>query len=436
MITVIGGGLAGCEAAWVIAEAGLDVLLYEMRPGVQTPAHTGGLLAELVCSNSLKSEDPDSASGVLKSEMRALGSLVLQAAQKHRVPAGLNLSVDREEFAREVTDRIQAHPRIRLKREVVLKVPQEGIVVLASGPLTHPDLEKDLASRLGRENLFFFDAVAPIVTEESLDLGVAFKASRYGKGEADYLNCPMDQAQYQAFILALTTARRHPVPEFDKGKLFEGCLPLEEMADRGEDTLRFGPLKPVGLKDPSTGKRPYACLQLRRENAAGSLYNLVGFQTRLEGDEQKRVFRLIPGLQKAEFTRLGRLHRNTFINAPELLRDGCQWKADGRVFFAGQVAGVEGYLESAAFGILAGLNAARQAKGQPLAVPPRNTVMGSLAWYLQEADPRYFQPMNANWGLVEPAEAPPGKRKAGKKERYAGYSERARMEFGEWLKTL
>jgi methylenetetrahydrofolate--tRNA-(uracil-5-)-methyltransferase len=436
-LTIIGGGLAGCEAAWQAAQRGLDVELYEMRPSTGTEAHTGGGLAELVCSNSLKSEAPGSAPQQLKAELKALGSLALSAAEASRVPAGLNLSVDRARFSAAIEAALQGTGRVRLRRQRLDSLPAARPLIVASGPLTHAGLAQELGRLLGQGQLYFYDAIAPIVMAHSIDLGHAFAASRWGKGEPDYLNCPLDQAQYAAFIAALRGAERVPFHGQEQARHFEGCMPIEDLADRGDETLRFGPMKPVGLIDPATGRRPYACVQLRKETAAGDNYNLVGFQTRMKYGEQARVLRLIPGLAQAEFARFGSLHRNTFINAPALLGLGGQARGLPGVFFAGQVTGVEGYLESAASGLMAGINAARLLSGRPLLAPPRNSMMGSLAHYLAQADPRHFQPINANWGLVEPmgATAAPGAKpsKPGKQERALAYAERGRAEFQAWL---
>lgn len=436
-VTIIGAGLAGCEAAWQAARRGLEVELYEMRPATRTEAHTGGGLAELVCSNSLKSEAPYSAPQQLKQELEALGSLILEAARACRVPSGLNLSVDRARFSARVEQALAGEPRIRVLRQRVDSLPAARPLIVASGPLTHASLAQDLGRSLGQEQLYFYDAIAPIVLASSIDRGKAFAAARWGKGEPDYLNCPLDAAQYAAFLAALRGAERVPFHGQEQARHFEGCMPIEDLADRGDETLRFGPMKPVGLTDPATGRRPFACVQLRKETAAGDNYNLVGFQTRMKYGEQARVLRLIPGLEQAEFARFGSLHRNTFINAPALLGPGGQARMSPGLFFAGQITGMEGYLESAASGLLAGINAARLLAGQPPAVPPRESMLGALAHYLAQADPRYFQPMNANWGLMEPLAAGPlgshGKPvKLGKQERYQAYAERGWSAFTHW----
>lgn len=428
-LTVIGGGLAGCEAAAAAARQGVKVRLIEMRPRVKTPAHQTGDLAELVCSNSLKSLEALSAPWLLKWEMLRLKSLVIPAAFEARVAAGSNLSVDRALFSAAVQRALAAEPNIELLRDEAAELPKDGAVIVATGPLTSEALAKSLVGLLGGEHLFFFDAIAPIVTAESLDRAHCFDASRWGRGGADYVNCPLSKTEYEAFIAALGKAEKHPPHGFEEGKYFEGCLPIEEMARRGPETLRFGPMKPVGLTDPHTGQRPYACVQLRRENAAGSLFNLVGFQTQLKWGEQEKLLRMIPALRQAEFARFGSLHRNTFISAPTHLHGGVQLKKEPRIFFAGQITGVEGYSESAASGQVAGLNAARFLKGEPLAFPPRNTMMGSLAHYLSATDPGHFQPINAMWGLVEPL---PSVKKESKYMRFLKYRDRAKREFEAW----
>jgi methylenetetrahydrofolate--tRNA-(uracil-5-)-methyltransferase len=432
-VNVIGGGLAGCEAACAAARLGAEVVLHEMRPGTGTPAHTGSGLAELVCSNSLKSLEPLSAPWLLKREMLRLGSVTLPAAFASRVPAGVNLSVDRALFSAAVEASLLANPGIRVERGRVDAIGAEGVWIVATGPLTAEALAGDLQKRLGSDHLFFFDAIAPIVTAESLDRDHCWEASRWGRGGADYINCPLDQAGYEAFVAALLAAEKHRPHGFEEGHYFEGCLPIEETARRGADTLRFGPMKPVGLTDPKTGRRPYACLQLRRENAAGSLYNLVGFQTQLKWGDQERLLRTIPALAKAEFVRFGSLHRNTYVSAPVHLDHGVQLKGEPRVFLAGQITGVEGYVESAASGILAGLNAVRHLQGKPAVAPPRNTMMGALANYLTATEARHFQPINAMWGLVEPVELGG---KAAKHQRFLAYRERAIKDFEAWAGRL
>ncbi len=404
-LVVVGGGLAGSEAAWQAAQRGVDVTLYEMRPARTTPAHVTDCLAELVCSNSLGSNLEDRAPGLLKAELRRLGSLILACADGTAVPAGGALAVGREAFAQAVTERIAGHRRIQVRREELLTLP-EGPAVVATGPLTSDALADDIAAFAGQEHLYFYDAMAPIVTFESIDMGVAFRASRYGRGddqiEGDYINCPMNQDQYEAFVDALLGAERIPLRRFEAEdrRFFEACLPVEVLAARGRQALAFGPLKPVGLVDPRTGQRPYAVVQLRQDNLAATLYNLVGFQTNLTWGEQERVFRMIPGLERAEFVRLGQMHRNTFLNSPRLLRPTLQARTREDLFFAGQITGTEGYVGSAASGLVAGLNAARLVQGQaPLVFPP-TTMLGALCHYVTHADPEAFQPMKANFGLL------------------------------------
>jgi len=398
-ITVVGAGLAGSEAAWQIAEAGVPVKLYEMRPKQQTPAHHTDKFAELVCSNSLRANSLTNAVGVLKEEMRRLDSLIIAAADKCAVPAGGALAVDRHEFAGYVTDAIRTHPLIDVMTDEVTEIP-DGITVIATGPLTSPTLSEKLKQLTGEEYLYFYDAAAPIIEKDSIDMEKVFVASRYDKGEAAYLNCPMTEEEFDRFYEALITAEAVPLKEFEKEIYFEGCMPIEVMAQRGRQTMLFGPLKPVGLIDPRTGKQPFAVVQLRQDNSAATLYNMVGFQTHLKWPEQKRVFSLIPGLENCEIIRYGVMHRNTFINSPKLLKPTYQYKDRADLFFAGQMTGVEGYVESAASGLLAGINAARLARGEELLVLPPETVMGSMAHYITTADPKHFQPMNANFGLL------------------------------------
>ena len=422
VITVVGGGLAGSEAAWQVAERGVGVILYEMRPRKMTPAHVGDRLAELVCSNSLGSNLPDRAAGLLKAELRHLGSLVLACADGTRVPAGGALAVDRELFAAEVTRRVEAHPHIRVVREEVTAIP-DGPAIVATGPLTSDALAEGIAALTGQEHLYFYDALAPIVAADAIDMSVAFRASRYGRGDADYINCPLTEEEYDRFVEALVAAERIPLHGFERedARFFEGCLPVEVLAARGRETLAFGPLRPVGLTDPRTGQRPYAVVQLRQDNLAGTLYNLVGFQTNLRYGEQERVFRLIPGLEQAEFVRYGQMHRNTFINAPLLLEPTMGFRNRPGLFFAGQITGVEGYVGSVGSGWVAGVNAARFVLGQePLALP-RTTMLGALCHYVSHAEPDAFQPMKANFGLLPPL-SPPVRNK---RKRYRAYAERA-----------
>lgn len=430
-ITIIGGGLAGCEAAWQAASRGVPVALHEMKPTAYSPAHSLPGLAELVCSNSLRGASLDNAVGLLKEELRRLGSLFMAAADATRVPAGGALAVDREEFSRSVTERITGHPLIRVVRGEVTEIPPAGFVVIASGPLTS-DLLAAGIGRLTGDYLYFYDAIAPIVTASSIDPSVVFRASRYGKGDGDdYLNCPLDEEEYQAFVAALRMAEKVAPRSFEKVVHFEGCMPVEELAARGPETLRFGPMKPVGLVDPRTGREPHAVVQLRLENRAGTMYNLVGFQTKLTYPEQRRIFRMIPGLEQAEFVRLGSMHRNTFINAPRLLCPTFQLQAEPRLLFAGQITGVEGYVESAGSGFLAGVNAARLALGQEPLAPPPTTALGALVRHITDTEARHFQPMNVNYGLFPEF---PGRVK--KKEKRALLAERALAELEEWMKIL
>jgi methylenetetrahydrofolate--tRNA-(uracil-5-)-methyltransferase len=448
-ITVIGGGLAGTEAAWQIAQLGIPVRLYEMRPRKMTPAHTTDKLAELVCSNSLGADDVTKAPGLLKHEMRLLNSLIIEASTHATVPAGGAVAVDRDVFAQAVTERILSHPLITLVREEALAIPAEGVVVIASGPLTSEALAADIAKRSGSGYLYFWDAIAPIVTHDSVDFNLAFRDSRYRKHstptgdmpepaadatdapreEGDYINCPMTKAEYFAFIDAVLAAETAELRDFETGQFFEGCLPIEVMARRGRESLAFGPMRPVGIKDKRSGKRPFAVVQLRQDNVAGTLYNLVGFQTNLKFNEQDRVLRMIPGLGQAEFVRYGQMHRNTFINSPTLLHPTMQFRADPRLFFAGQIVGVEGYAGNAASGLLAGLNAARAFRGQPLITLPPTTMLGALCHYVTHAEPKHFQPMKANFGILPPLDNPARE----KRDRAIQHSERARADFAEAL---
>ncbi len=429
-VTVVGGGLAGCEAAWALAERGHDVVLVEMRPATRTAAHQSDRLAELVCSNSFKSIELENAHGLLKAELRDLGSLLLPCADVARVPGGSALAVDREVFSREAHARIAAHPRIALVREERVELPSPGVV--ATGPLTSDALATAIAARLGTGALAFYDAIAPIVSSESLDHERLYALSRYGKGGGDdYLNAPLDREAYEAFLDAITVADQHQGHDFDQVPYFEGCLPVEEMARRGRETLRFGPMKPVGLPDPRTGREPWAVMQLRREDRAGQMWNLVGFQTRLRIPEQQRVFRMLPGLERAEFLRYGSIHRNAYLNSPASLGPGLVARDDDALFFAGQLTGVEGYTESLGTGLLAGINLARRLEGRPVAVPPPSTMLGGLYRYLREADPRHFQPMNANFGLLDPLEG-----RVKKDQRKARLVARAREEFATWRGSL
>lgn len=403
-LTVIGGGLAGCEAAWQAAKRGIKVRLYEMRPVKNTPAHHTGLLAELVCSNSLRSADIHNAVGLLKEEMRRLDSLVMQAADATKVPAGSALAVDREAFGRFITEAIEKNDKIDLVREEVAELPEDGVTVLATGPLTSDAMAESIGRLTGSEHLHFYDAIAPIIDAESVDMSVAFRASRYGKGGDDYVNCPMDKGQYDAFYDALMAAEKVPVRDFESMRCFEGCMPIEAMAERGRDTLRHGPMKPVGIDDPRTGRWPHAIVQLRMEDAEGTAYNIVGFQTRLKWPEQARVFRMIPGLERAEFLRYGSLHRNTFICGPLFLDEGLRLKGRPNIFVAGQVSGIEGYVESAATGLLAGINAALHLTGREIVPPPTTTAHGALVTHLTKTEPKHFQPSNVIFSLFPPLE--------------------------------
>jgi methylenetetrahydrofolate--tRNA-(uracil-5-)-methyltransferase len=458
MIHIIGGGLAGCEAAWQAAARGVPVTIHEMRPVRATEVHKTDRLAELVCSNSFRGDKLDNAVGLLKEEMRRLDSLVMHAAEIARVPAGAALAVDRELFARTVTQAIHEHPLITLVREEVTTIPHATSaepVIVATGPLTSPELSAAVVQLVGADHLYFYDAISPIVLAETIDTKKVFRASRWNRslgdrpssigdrpssivgdgktcgiddGEGDYLNCPLSQAEYRAFYAAVTMAESATVHDFDKEKFFEGCLPIEVMAHRGEDTLRFGPMKPVGLKDPRTGRQPYAAVQLRQDNLAGDHYSLVGFQTQLKWGDQARVLRMIPGLEHAEFVRFGMVHRNTYINGPTVLAQTWQMRANPSVFFAGQISGVEGYVESAASGLIAGRNAAALALGHELRVPPRTTAIGALAFYVSHASPQNYQPTNITFGIMEPP--PDGIRD--KAQRKLAIAERALKALREW----
>lgn len=431
VVTVVGAGLAGSEAAWQIARQGVRVRLYEMRPRKQTPAHHTDKFAELVCSNSLRANELTNAVGILKEEMRQLDSVIIRSADACAVPAGSALAVDRDAFAQRVTDAITGHPLIEVIREEVTEIP-DGIVVIATGPLTSPALSEKLRELTGEEYLYFYDAAAPIVERDSIDFSKVFFASRYGKGEAAYINCPMTKEEFDRFYEALVTAETVPLKEFEKAIYFEGCMPIEVMAKRGKDTIRFGPMKPVGLVDPRTGTEPYAVIQLRQDNAAGTLYNIVGFQTHLKWGEQKRIIRMIPGLENAEIVRYGVMHRNTYLNSPKLLRPTYQFKGRDNLFFAGQITGVEGYVESAASGLIAGINAGRLARGlEPVVFPPE-TAMGSMARYITEADPRNFQPMNANFGLFPPL----AQKVRDKRARNLAHAERALAAIREFSQNI
>ena len=454
-IHIIGGGLAGSEAAWQAASLGVRVILHEMRPVRPTAVHKTDRLSELVCSNSFRGDKLDNAVGLLKEEMRRLGSLVMRAADDNRVPAGAALAVDRERFSEAVTRAVHSHPLISVVREEVTSIPTDPAMfplIVATGPLTSPALSTNIAALVGDEHLYFYDAISPIVLAETLDMSRVFRASRWGRslrghepqadshgvacgvddGEGDYLNCPMSEEEYRRFYDALTTAESATVHDLDKEKFFEGCLPIEVMAHRGRDTLRFGPMKPVGLVDPRTGRTPYAVVQLRQDNLAGDHFSLVGFQTQLKWGEQARVLKLIPGLEQAEFVRFGMVHRNTYINGPRVLRETWQTKTRPDLLFAGQISGVEGYVESAASGLLAGRTAAALVRGEEPRVPPRTTAIGALAYYVSHADPRGYQPTNITFGIMPPPDALPGRRLK-RDERKTATSTRALAALDEWI---
>jgi methylenetetrahydrofolate--tRNA-(uracil-5-)-methyltransferase len=465
MVHVIGGGLAGSEAAWQAASRGVPVTLYEMRPVRPTAVHKTDGLAELVCSNSFRGDKLDNAVGLLKEEMRRLGSIVMRAADAARVPAGAALAVDRNRFSQAVTRAISEHPLITLVRQEVPRVPRDadGPVIIATGPLTSDRLSRDIADLVGDSHLYFYDAISPIVLTDSIDMARVFRASRWGRslrshgvaqagsqacgvddGEGDYLNCPMDAPEYARFYDALMAAEKAGVHEFDDPKFFEGCLPIEVMAARGVDTLRFGPMKPVGLVDPRTGREPYAVVQLRQDDLAGDHFSLVGFQTQMKWGDQGAVLRLIPGLEQAEFVRFGMIHRNTYINGPTVLRATWQMKALDQVLFAGQISGVEGYVESAASGLIAGRTAAALVQGQPPAVPPRTTAIGALAFYVSNANPRHYEPSNITFGIMAPiddrqlprAQAADGRRLSRKEIRKAALADRALAELQTWMSAV
>ena len=431
-VYVIGAGLAGCEAAWQLARRGIAVTLFEMKPKKHTPAHRSDGFAELVCSNSLRAAGLSNAVGLLKEEMRRLDSLIMQAADATAVPAGGALAVDRTAFSDFITREISRHEKITVVTEEIKEVPTDRPTIVATGPLTADALSASIQKMLGEDYLHFFDAAAPIVTKDSIDMDIAFFASRYDKGTADYINCPMDQAQYEAFYRELIHAKSAPLHDFDKDqKVFEGCMPVEVMAGRGEQTLLFGPLKPVGLVDKRTGRRSYAVVQLRKDNADGTLYNMVGFQTHLTFSEQKRVFSMIPGLASAEFVRYGVMHRNTFLQSPKLLTANYGMRQNENLFFAGQMTGVEGYVESASSGLIAGLTLARRLEGKPEVFFPRETAIGALGQYISDESVTRFQPMNINFGIISSLET----RIKNKQERYAAISQRALESIEQYKKT-
>jgi methylenetetrahydrofolate--tRNA-(uracil-5-)-methyltransferase len=437
MIHIVGGGLAGCEAAWQAASLGVPVVLHEMRPVRATAVHKTDQLAELVCSNSLRGDKLDNAVGLLKEEMRRLGSLVMREADANRVPAGAALAVDRERFSCAITDAVGSHPLITVTRDEVSRIPDDPSMyplVIATGPLTSESLSADIARIVGGDHLYFYDAISPIVLAETIDMGKVFRASRWERGETDegdYLNCPMTKEEYNEFYEAVISAESATVHDFDKEKFFEGCLPIEVMAHRGRDTLRFGPMKPVGLVDPHTGRTPYAVVQLRQDTLAGDHFSLVGFQTQLKWGEQARVLKLVPGLQNAEFVRFGMVHRNTYINGPTVLRETWQTKFRDDLFFAGQISGVEGYVESAASGLIAGRNAAALVRGEQPRVPPRTTAIGALAYYVSHADSRNYQPTNITFGIMESPPAREGRR-LGRADRKLATSQRALDDLDRW----
>jgi methylenetetrahydrofolate--tRNA-(uracil-5-)-methyltransferase len=462
MIHIIGGGLAGSEAAWQAASLGVRVVVHEMRPSRPTAVHKTDRLAELVCSNSFRGDKLDNAVGLLKEEMRRLGSLIMRAADENRVPAGAALAVDRDRFSQAVTDAVHAHPLITVERGEIARIPDVRSMfplIIATGPLTSESLSADIAAMVGGDHLYFYDAISPIVLAETIDMSKVFRASRWGRslrggqggpdvvgsgiagapacgvddGEGDYLNCPLSEVEYHAFYDALVGAESATVHDFDKEKFFEGCLPIEVMAHRGRDTLRFGPMKPVGLVDPRTGRTPYAAVQLRQDNLAGDHFSLVGFQTQLKWGEQARVLKLIPGLETAEFVRFGMVHRNTYINGPTVLRETWQVKSRADLFFAGQISGVEGYVESAASGLIAGRNAAALVRGDEPSAPPRTTAIGALSYYVSHADPRNYQPTNITFGIMPPPEPAPGRRRLNRDDRKLATSTRALAALEEWM---
>ena len=451
LVTIVGGGLAGSEAAWQAASAGVRVVLHEMRPVRPTAVHKTDKLAELVCSNSFRGDKLDNAVGLLKEEMRRLGSIVMSAADQARVPAGAALAVDREHFSAAVTEAVASHPLIEIVRGEVPRIPEsDGPLILATGPLTSDSLSADIAALVGGSHLYFYDAISPIVLAETIDRSKVFRASRWGRslrgegnpacgvddGEGDYLNCPFTRDEYQRFYDALMAAEKAPLHEFDDPRFFEGCLPIEVMAARGVDTLRFGPMKPVGLRDPRTGREAYAVVQLRQDNLAGDHYSLVGFQTQMKWGEQARVLRLIPGLEHAEFVRFGMIHRNTYINGPTVLRATWQTRTRDDLFFAGQISGVEGYVESAASGLVAGRNAAALVLGREPSAPPRETAIGALGFYVANANPKHYEPSNITFGIMPPPVSTAGERVPKKKaDRKTLYAERALAALDDWIRS-
>jgi methylenetetrahydrofolate--tRNA-(uracil-5-)-methyltransferase len=435
-ITVIGGGLAGVEAAWQAAAGGARVKLYEMRPVRQTPAHRTDKLAEIVCSNSLKSDEPGSASYLLKEELRRGNSLVMRAAEHARVPAGAALAVDREQFAEYVTTEIELHPNIELVRDEVTSISPQDVSIIATGPLTSEALTAEVMKLTGDDQMYFYDAIAPIIAADSIDHSIAFKAARYDKGGDDYLNCPFNEEEYARFYNELINAKSVPLQRFEETRWFEACLPIEELARRGIDTLRFGPMKPVGLRDPRTGREPYAAVQLRQENLMADAYSMVGFQNHLRYGEQARVLRLIPGLERAEFLQFGQIHRNTYINAPRVLQPTMQMREHPNIFFAGQITGVEGYVESVAMGWLAGRNAARLLQAEELLVAPRATAIGALARYVSTAETKNYQPVNITFALLEPLSAEQARSVRRKRDRHMLQVKLALQEWDKWMQSV
>lgn len=435
-INVIGGGLAGVEAAWQAAECGAQVRLFEMRPIRQTPAHRTDKLAEIVCSNSLKTDEPGSAPYLLKEELRRGGSMVMEVAEATRVPAGAALSVDRTKFAEMITERVEAHPNIEIVREEVATIPTDDVSIIATGPLTSDALTTEIMRLTGDDQLYFYDAIAPIVAADSIDMSIAFKAARYGKGGDDYINCPMSPDEYAVFYDALIGARSVPLKRFEDTHWFESCLPIEEAARRGVDTLRYGPMKPRGLPDPKTGREPWACVQLRQENMMADAYGLVGFQNHLRYGEQERVLKLIPGLENAEFLQFGQIHRNTFINSPKIINESLETRTDPRLFFAGQITGVEGYVESIATGWLAGINAVRVTRNQPMLTAPQTSAIGALCRYVSNVETKNFQPVNITFGLLEPLPVELRKKHRNKRERHIIQVEMALVDWDEWITEL
>ena len=436
VVNVIGGGLAGVEAAWQAAENGAKVQLYEMRPVVQTPAHRTEKLAEIVCSNSLKTDEPGTAPYLLKEELRRGRSLVMEAAEATRVPAGAALSVDRIKFAEIITDRIEQHPNVEVVREEITEIPNNGVWIIATGPLTSDALTASIMKWTGDDQLYFYDAIAPIVAADSIDMSIAFRAARYGKGGDDYINCPMNREQYELFVSEVLTAKSVPLKRFEETHWFESCLPIEEIARRGVDTLRFGPMKPKGLPDPKTGKEAYACVQLRQENLMADAYGLVGFQNHLRYGEQARVLRLIPGLENAEFLQFGQIHRNTFINSPKILDETLATRKNPNLFFAGQITGVEGYVESVGTGWLSGINAARLLRGENMITAPQTSAIGALCRYVSNVETKNFQPVNITFGLLEPLPVELRKKHRNKRERHQIQVEDALIDWDKFVVSV